>query len=58
MNPSFKIKALQVKVCKGTEEAFNEEFWSNQNFIIYAVDSVGERKYTYLLNIHIILHMF
>ena len=45
MNPSFKAKALQAKVCKETEETFNEEFWSNQNFIVYAVDSVEARKY-------------
>ena len=45
MNPSFKAESLQAKVCKETEETFNEEFWSNQNFVVYAVDSVEARKY-------------
>ena len=45
MNPSFKAKGLQLKVCKETEDVFNEEFWSSQDFIIYAVDSVEARKY-------------
>ena len=45
MNPSFKAKSLQIKVCPETENTFNEEFWSNQDFIIYAVDSVEARKY-------------
>jgi len=45
MNPSFKAEGLQAKVCKETEDTFNEEFWSNQNYIIYAVDSVEARKY-------------
>ena len=45
MNPSFKGEGLQAKVCEETEKTFNEEFWSNQNFVIYAVDSVEARKY-------------
>ena len=45
MNPSFKAEGLQAKVGKETEDTFNEEFWQNQNFIIYAVDSVEARKY-------------
>ena len=45
MNPSFKAEGLQAKVCKETEETFNEEFWSSQDFVIYAVDSVEARKY-------------
>ena len=45
MNPSFKSECLQSKVGNETEDTFNEEFWQNQNFIIYAVDSVEARKY-------------
>ena len=45
INPSFKAKALQEKFCEETEETFNEDFFSNLNFIIYAVDSVQERNY-------------
>ena len=45
MNPSFKAEGLQAKVCKETEDTFNEDFWTNQNFIIFAVDSVEARKY-------------
>ena len=45
MNPSFKVEGLQTKVCKETENTFNEEFWSSQDYIIYAVDSVDARKY-------------
>ena len=45
MNPSFKAEALQLKVCKETENTFNEDFWENQNYIIFAVDSVEARKY-------------
>ena len=53
MNPSFKAESLQIKVCKETEETFNEEFWSNQDYIIYAVDSVEARKY---IDNKVILH--
>ena len=45
MNPSLKGEGLQLKVCEETEETFNEDFWSNQDYIIYAVDSVDARKY-------------
>ena len=45
MNPSFNAEGLQLKVCKETEDTFNEEFWTKQNYIIYAVDSVESRKY-------------
>ena len=45
MNPELKAFGLQAKVCKETEETFNEDFWANQDYIIYAVDSVEGRKY-------------
>ena len=45
MNPKFNAEGKQSKVCKETENIFDDDFWENQNFIIYAVDSVGARKY-------------
>ena len=45
MNPSFNAEGMQTKVCKETEELFNEDFWEKQNFIIFAVDSIEARKY-------------
>ena len=45
MNPSLNAEGLQLKVCKETEETFNEDFWENQDYIIFAVDSVDARKY-------------
>ena len=45
MNPNFHAEGLQAKVCDETEQIFNEEFWNEQNFIVYAVDSVEARKY-------------
>ena len=31
MNPSLNAEGLQLKVCKETEETFNEDFWENQD---------------------------
>ena len=45
MNPNFNVEAKQEKVSKETEEIFNEDFWTKQNFIIHAVDSIEARKY-------------
>ena len=45
MNPHFHVEGMQTKVCKETENIFNEVFWTKQDFIIYAVDSVDVRKY-------------
>ena len=45
MNPNFNVESMQNKVCSETENIFNEDFWENQSFIIYAVDSVDARKY-------------
>ena len=45
MNPKFNVIGLQKKVCKETEDFFDEEFWLNQDFIIMAVDSTHARKY-------------
>ena len=53
MNPSLNAEGLQLKVCKETEETFNEDFWEKQDFIIFAVDSVEARVY---LDGKVILH--
>ena len=45
MNPNLNGEGLQAKVCEETESIFNQEFWTKQNFIIYAVDSAEARKY-------------
>ena len=45
MNKNFNINAMQTKVCKETENIFNDDFWQKQNFIINAVDSNPTRKY-------------
>jgi ubiquitin-activating enzyme E1 len=45
MNPEFNGEGLQLKVCPETENIFNEDFWSKQDFIIFAVDSAEARNY-------------
>ena len=45
MNPNFNVESMENKVCSETENIFNEDFWENQSFIIFAVDSVDARKY-------------
>ena len=45
MNPEFNGEGLELKVCKETENIFNEDFWEKQDFIIFAVDSVEARSY-------------
>ena len=45
MNPSFKAKGLNIKVGEDTEDIFTEEFWSKQDFIICATNSIGTKKY-------------
>lgn len=44
-NSKFNIKSKELKVCKETEDIFDDEFWKNQNFIIFGVDSNSARKY-------------
>lgn len=44
-NSNFKIESKEIKVCQETEDIFNDEFWKNQNLIIFAVDSNIARKY-------------
>ena len=45
MNPEFNVESMQNLVCSDTENIFNEDFWENQSFIIFGVDSVEARKY-------------
>ena len=53
MNPNFKVEAKQEKVCVETEEIFNEDCWNNQDFVVYAVDSIAARQY---IDNKVILH--
>ena len=45
LNKNFNCKYFQSKVCKETENIFNQNFWEKQNFIINAVDNVEARVY-------------
>ena len=45
MNPECNVESMQDKVCPETENIFNEDFWQNNDFLIYAVDSIEARKY-------------
>ena len=45
MNPGFNVESRQDLVSSETENIFNEDFWERNDFIIYAVDSIGARKY-------------
>ena len=45
MNPNFNVESMQNLVCPETENIFNEDFWENQSFIIFGVDSIEARKY-------------
>ena len=45
MNPEFNGEGLQLKICQETENIFNEDFWTKQDFVIFAVDSAEARSY-------------
>ena len=45
LNPEFNCYALEDKVCKETENIFNDNFWECQDYIINAVDNVEARIY-------------
>ena len=45
MNPECNVESMQDKVCPETENIFIEDFWQNNDFLIYAVDSIEARKY-------------
>ena len=45
MNPDFNVESMQNLVCSETENIFNEDFWGNQSFIIFVIDSIEARKY-------------
>lgn len=46
-NPNINCCDLQLRVCKETEDFFNEEFWVNQDIILIAVDNREARKYIF-----------
>ena len=45
MNPEFNGEGLDLKVGPETDNIFNEEFWTKQDFVVFAVDSVEARNY-------------
>ena len=53
MNQKFNGDSIQSKICEETEDIFNEDFWSKQNMIVFAVDSIEARKY---IDSKVILH--
>ena len=46
-NPNINCYDLQLRVCKETEDFFNQEFWANQDIILIAVDNREARKYIF-----------
>lgn len=45
MNKNINCKDLHQKVCKESENYFDENFWKNQDIIISAVDNDDSRSY-------------
>jgi len=45
MNENFNCKDYQLKICKETENIFNDNFWDNQDIIVSGVDDNKARKY-------------
>ena len=45
MNDDFQCCSYQQKVCKESENIFNQKFWIKQNLIILAVDNNEARRY-------------
>lgn len=45
MNKEFNCKDFHLKVNKESENIFNKEFWTNQDFVFSAVDNNLGRKY-------------
>lgn len=46
MNPSFNVKAIEMRVGPETENDFNDKFWGNLDLCWNALDNVQARKYT------------
>ena len=46
-NPNINCCDLQLRVCKETEDFFNQEFWVSQDIILIAVDNREARKYIF-----------
>ena len=45
MNPEFNGEGLELKICAETDNVFNEDFWTKQDFVIFAVDSPEARNF-------------
>ncbi len=45
INNKLKVIDYQLLVGKDTENIFDDKFWTNQDLIIFAVDSIEGRKY-------------
>ena len=45
MNPELKTKAMKLRVAPENEEIFDDNFWTNLNFVVNAVDNVKARMY-------------
>ena len=45
MNPKANFKSMKLRVSPENEQVFNDEFFTNLNFIVNAVDNVKARQY-------------
>uniref|UniRef100_A0A8C8SI18 E1 ubiquitin-activating enzyme n=1 Tax=Pelusios castaneus TaxID=367368 RepID=A0A8C8SI18_9SAUR len=45
INPQLKIEPYLNKVCPATENIYNDEFYTNQDIIVTALDNVEARRY-------------
>ena len=45
INPEFNCEGLQIEVREETENIFDENFFTNQEFVLIAVDNVKARNY-------------
>lgn len=45
MNPNTNFDSLKLRVSPENEQIFNDEFWTNLDFVVNAVDNVKARQY-------------
>ncbi|XP_952025.1 ubiquitin-activating enzyme E1, putative [Theileria annulata] len=45
INPSIKVKPLEIRVGEETEDIFDEHFWSSLNVVVNALDNIQARQY-------------
>jgi ubiquitin-activating enzyme E1 len=45
MNPSLRVKAMEVRVGPDTEDTFDDEFWQSLSFVVNALDNIQARLY-------------